>query len=310
MNSRIALVQLVAYSIQVGLVLAIAIPLGRSVKSVGPKVRLAYFQFLFGLAIALPCLGLLGPVPAKSWENSTSEINIVLTDVLNLTSPTPAPWASAVLALLAAGAVVFLVRMARSWALLRSLHSASVPLEPISGVFSPLTEKLGISAEVRASADLQTPISFGLRRKVIIVPAGFQQLDEACRQAILCHELLHLKRWDWPLALAEQVVRSLLWFHPAIHFLVDSIQLAREETVDFETVRITRKRRDYLETLRLAAESLRHPAMPSTVSFARRSHLHRRVAKLKQEVHMSKKRELLSSSLLSGRCHPCRLRLL
>ena len=49
--------------------------------------------------------------------------------------------------------------------------------------------------------------------------------------------------------LAEALVRSLLWFHPAIWFVLGRIQLAREQVVDQEAIGLLQNRDAYLDAL-------------------------------------------------------------
>jgi TonB family protein len=108
------------------------------------------------------------------------------------------------------------------------------------------------------------------------------------QQGIACHELLHLRRHDWPMVLAEHLVRVLFWFHPAVRLVLDRIHLSREQLVDSEVVCITGQRRAYLEALWNMAK--RHtlaspiPALP----FLSQNHLLRRVRLLSKEKGMSK----------------------
>ena len=87
-------------------------------------------------------------------------------------------------------------------------------------------------AEFRWSDDLQQPVTFGIRRPVVLLPRRFSELTGDARRAVACHELLHVARRDWMWIVLEAYVRALFWFHPAVWWLVDRIQLAREQVVD------------------------------------------------------------------------------
>ena len=67
--------------------------------------------------------------------------------------------------------------------------------------------------------------------------------------AVLCHELLHVRRHDWLATVFEEMVGALLWFNPAIWWLVARTRLAREQVVDEEVVRLTSARAPYLDAL-------------------------------------------------------------
>lgn len=63
----------------------------------------------------------------------------------------------------------------------------------------------------------------------------------ALLMAIACHELIHVRRSDWAQHLAEEVIRTCLWFHPAIAWLIARVRLAREVVV------LTNVRKTYLK---------------------------------------------------------------
>ena len=85
-------------------------------------------------------------------------------------------------------------------------------------------------------------------------------------------------------------MRAALWFHPAIWWLINQIQLAREQVVDREAVRRLGARQAYLEALlRMARPAPRLNLSPATL-FLKRAHLRQRVTLIVKEVSMSKAR--------------------
>ena len=121
-------------------------------------------------------------------------------------------------------------------------------------------------------------------------------MDEKSQRAIACHELLHVRRRDWLFMLLEEAVGALLWFHPAVWWLLGKIELSREQLIDREVVQITGSPRAYLEALLQIAQSKGRPEATLAPSFLTRHHLVRRVAMIVTEVSMSK---ALSSAFLS-----------
>src|SRR5258708_1469417 len=99
------------------------------------------------------------------------------------------------------------------------------------------------------SDTLSSPVTFGFLRPSILLPARVVELPAALREAIACHELMHVQRHDWLFVLAEEIVRGALWFHPAVWFVLSQVQLAREQVVDQEVVRLTLDRERYLDAL-------------------------------------------------------------
>ncbi len=142
------------------------------------------------------------------------------------------------------------------------------------------------------AAEAGTPATFGLRRPIVLLPPVFETMDRERQAAIALHELLHARRGDWVALVAEELLKAVLFFHPAVHWLVARVRLAREQTVDAAVVLRLGCREPYLESL---VEMARHAAHPRTVPaapFLRESHLRERVDLLLKEASMSRFRTL------------------
>ncbi len=93
-----------------------------------------------------------------------------------------------------------------------------------------------------------SPVTFGWLRPSILLPSRVCELPADLREAIACHELVHVRRGDGLLfVLAKEGHSGLFWFHPAVWFALSQIQLAREQTVDSEVVGLMSNRERYSE---------------------------------------------------------------
>src|SRR5213083_650332 len=97
--------------------------------------------------------------------------------------------------------------------------------------------------------------------------------------------------------MAEEVVRSLLWFHPAVWWLISRVQLARETVVDELSILTTNARRAYLDTLLAFADDT---GLESSAAFSARRHLFHRVMLLSREGSMSSIRIVAASCALAA----------
>jgi TonB family protein len=138
------------------------------------------------------------------------------------------------------------------------------------------------------------PVTFGFLNPTILLPARVVELDADLREAIAHHELAHVRRRDWLFVLLEESIRSLLWFHPAIWFVLSRIQLAREQVVDAEVVGLTRDRERYLDALVAVAAQRLLPDVAPAPLFLKKRQLAVRVAAVLKETRMSKPRLFLS----------------
>src|SRR5580692_10855877 len=79
------------------------------------------------------------------------------------------------------------------------------------------SQSLRISRRVRVlqcDHPLAMPITWGVFRPVVIVPASASDWPESRRRMVLFHELTHIARYDWLLQICAELARCLYWFHP------------------------------------------------------------------------------------------------
>ncbi len=202
--------------------------------------------------------------------------------------------------LIVAGIVVRLVMLALGLLKLRQLRRKSVAIgvgDPYAALVEETRGLAGGSAEFRLSAEVESPVTFGLSKPVVLLPEKFLQLDARFQAAIACHELLHVRRRDWAHHLGEEVLRSIFWFHPAILWLVGRVRLAREQVVDLEVVRLTAARKTYVEALLEFTSGRRVAAIPAP-PFLAEQQLVERVALMLKEASMPRKRLIASLSVI------------
>jgi protein involved in polysaccharide export with SLBB domain len=130
-----------------------------------------------------------------------------------------------------------------------------------------LTASLGIRRAVRLveSSRLNVPAVIGVIRPVILLPLGLlSDLAPDQVQAILIHELAHIRRHDYLVNLLQVVVESLLFYHPATWWISSQIRREREHCCDdIAASRFTA--RDYVSAL-LALEQRRWPTVNALVA--------------------------------------------
>jgi TonB family protein len=175
---------------------------------------------------------------------------------------------------------------------LRRYLRTAVPLAELPEAVESLKRASGVKAEFFLSDDVPAPVTFGWRRPVVLVPPGFRRLADQQQVGVACHELLHVARRDWPVLVAENVLRAALWFHPAVHILLGRIALSREQVIDREVIRLTGHRKQYLDALWFMARAREGRALAPALFLLNRSDLFERIALLAEEVNMSNKRAM------------------
>lgn len=112
------------------------------------------------------------------------------------------------------------------------------------------------------SDEVRVPTAMGLWKPSIVIPCWIlQELSAAEVNQILLHEIAHLRRWDDWTNLAQQLVRTVFFFHPAVWWIEKRVALEREMACDDAVLAETPSPRAYAECLAHLAEK----------SFVRRS---------------------------------------
>ncbi len=212
--------------------------------------------------------------------------------------PDRLPLSELVLLVLAAGIILRLIWLGIGYLRLRSFRRGGIRwLDPPS-YLSALRSRLGGSAEVYHSDRVQGPVTFGVVRPTILLPSSLSRMDQPFQESVLCHELLHVARRDWLFHVVEEVIRSVLWFHPAMWWLLNRIQLTREQVVDQRVLAVTGARKAYLRSLlRLAQLKGTVYGVPAPL-FLQEDQLGARVRLMLQEVNMSASRIKASLGLI------------
>src|SRR2546423_3313382 len=112
---------------------------------------------------------------------------------------------------------------------------ASPLLEQWQEKLVALCERLRVSRPVRLceSVLVEVPTVIGWLRPVILVPASaLTGLSAAQLEALLAHELGHIKRYDYLVNLLQTAVETLLFYHPAVWWLSSQIRQEREHCCD------------------------------------------------------------------------------
>jgi beta-lactamase regulating signal transducer with metallopeptidase domain/HEAT repeat protein len=104
--------------------------------------------------------------------------------------------------------------------------------------------------ELKVSHRVQEAIALGFLRPMVLLPAAWvTQMPLDMFEAVLVHELAHIRRHDLWVNLFQRVVETLLFYHPAVWWLSRRLRIERELCCDELVVRVTRNPLRYAETL-------------------------------------------------------------
>jgi hypothetical protein len=103
---------------------------------------------------------------------------------------------------------------------------------------------------VRLVSGATAPALFGLRRAVLLWPAGLSaRLSDDAMKAIVAHEIAHFRRRDNVAALVHTLVETAFWFHPLVWWMSGRLVEERSGACDREAFDAGVAPRTYAETL-------------------------------------------------------------
>ena len=172
--------------------------------------------------------GLLSPV-VHSFRLHDSQLHS-FTGAMNRAMP----W---LLTLWMAGVVVLLVRLSMGLFVtsqMKKIGLLPIPVE-LERRLQLLLQCFSVTRPVRLvhSALVQVPTVIGWLRPVILIPIGFLTgLTTVQVEAILVHELAHIRRHDYLLGVMQAVAEATLFYHPAVWWVSKTIRTEREHCCD------------------------------------------------------------------------------
>jgi beta-lactamase regulating signal transducer with metallopeptidase domain len=163
------------------------------------------------------------------------------------------------------GVIALSIRSLGGWAVAeRFARRHTRPAEPAwEERFALLTMRLSIRRPVRlaVSALAQVPATVGWMKPVVLVPAAvFTGLDPEQVQALLAHELAHIRRHDYLVNLLQTVVETLFFYHPAVWWVSRVIREERENCCDDIAVEVSGNALVYARAL-AELEQMRAPGL-------------------------------------------------
>jgi beta-lactamase regulating signal transducer with metallopeptidase domain len=102
-------------------------------------------------------------------------------------------------------------------------------------VLDRLAARLGLGRKVILGLvdDLASPVTAGFLRPLVLVPASLATgMAPQLLEALLAHELAHVRRYDYLVNLVQSAIEILLFYHPAVWWLSHRIRVERELIAD------------------------------------------------------------------------------
>ncbi|MGA3213595.1 MAG: M56 family metallopeptidase, partial [Terriglobales bacterium] len=184
------------------------------------------------------------------------------------TRPAPGvvPWMTwAVLAWMA-GVACFALRTAGGFLVLERLRRRqSLALEePLQALCLNVQQRLGLRRAISycQCLRLQAPVVMGWFSPVLLLPvSALTGLSAEQLQAVIAHELAHVKRLDTFVNAYQVLIETLLFYHPAVWWLSRRIRQEREHCCDDAAVALCGDPVEYARALTLLEEWRGAPAL-------------------------------------------------
>jgi beta-lactamase regulating signal transducer with metallopeptidase domain len=239
-----------------------------ALRNASARIRYAVSCLFLIVLLALPVLTFsasLVHAPALSPISAGAAIRSAAAPALTAVAPRPTlirptlyrsltpflPW---IVALWISGVAFLSMRWIAAWTCLSRLRrSASLSVPPEwERAMRDLMGRAAVSAPVRLSihSAAQVPCVIGWLRPIILMPAAsLAGLDWRTLEALLAHELAHIRRQDYLVNLLQTTVDTLLFYHPAVWWVSRQIRIERENCCDDLAAQICGDRLTYARAL-------------------------------------------------------------
>ena len=135
------------------------------------------------------------------------------------------------------GVILLLARVGAGWWRVRRLHQLALAsiCSNWQGVGNRIASRLGLASVIRIAElpHVDVPLVVGCLRPIVVLPiAAMAQLNAAQVEAILAHEIAHVRRHDYLVNLMQTLAETLLFYHPGVWWVSARIRDEREHCCD------------------------------------------------------------------------------
>jgi len=180
-------------------------------------------------------------------------------------------------------AVLLIFSLRAGWLLRTYRRRAKQVVDPRwHRTLADVARRLGAqqSIQLLRGADGAIPMTWGLFRPCIVVPASASAWSGDRMRIVLAHEVAHIRRHDWIVQLAAKAVCVVYWFNPLFWMASNRLHQESEQACDDLALRLGVDRCDYaMHLLEIAREQTSGRIIPA-LGMAKASTIERRFAAL------------------------------
>jgi len=254
---------------QVPLVFLAAWSAARLARPVGPQMEHRVWVGALMLEAVLPfCHFQLSELGWRAWWSALwfihggagrGETRVILG--AGTASPVALPWhAAEVLAAVAAaylaGLLYFAGRLGWGVWITETMRRKAAPLGPMEAA-DRFQQGMSCEVEFASSPGISGPAMVGVRRQTLLLPPGFlDRLSPGDLDAVLAHELAHMRRWDFAKNLLYGFVSLPAAYHPLLALTRRRLAETRELVCDAMAAEAVGGRESYARSLLRLARML------------------------------------------------------
>ncbi len=181
-------------------------------------------------------------------------------------------WTTLVVPVWLSGVGAVLILLAVGMARIMWLDRVTRPVEDEAWLIlvDELALELGLTRHVRLlqATGPAMPMTWGIRRPAILLPAEADSWTAERRRDVLLHELAHVKRHDFLIQLVARIACAVYWFHPMVWLAATRLREERERACDDHVLRAGATPSAYASHLLEIARGLRAARATSLASVA------------------------------------------
>jgi len=195
----------------------------------------------------------------------------LISDPVIVESESDIDWRALLFPLWLAGLAITLFPIVVAQVRVRSLARSASPVDGRWNELiaqTPSISRFADKVRILESTETAMPMTWGVFRPTLLVPARADRWpDWQCRD-ILLHELAHVDRKDCLTQLVAQVACAVYWFNPLAWVASHRMRVERELACDDRVINAGSRAADYASNLLEVARSLRAPSMTSHTAIA------------------------------------------
>ena len=204
------------------------------------------------------------------------------------------------------GMLAFMLRFLGGYALVRRYryHRTHAVGGEWGRKFRKLAQRIEVRANVRLleSALVKVPMAIGYLKPVVLIPLGALNGVPALQmEAILVHELAHIRRRDYLMNLIQSLMEAIFFYHPVVWWLSGNIRIERENICDDIAITITGNTMEFAKALTNIQElNLTAPGLAAGLSGKSKNRLVNRIRRIadKPKLHAGLAEGFIAASIL------------